>query len=178
MPITTCANLLWLTTHLRRRSMILNATASDAAASVYMSIGIMGRTRSTRAISEKRTGSNFSWSVEIKDTLELPQHSGVAASVIRQWARRAASQLANKSKRRHATRSFIGRQYHPSLLKRRAKCSRLGVGASSLVDAGAGRPLKFRKNSHNPKVGGSNPPPQPNLPFAFNGLSQSHELAR
>src|ERR1700733_2274961 len=144
MPITTCANLLWLTTHLRRRSMILNATASDAAASVYMSIGIMGRTRSTRAISEKRTGSNFSWSVEIKDTLELPQHSGVAASVIRQWARRAASQLANKSKRRPATegqygkftRSFIGRQHHPSLLKRRAKCSRLGVGASSLVDAG------------------------------------------
>src|ERR1700728_2430391 len=73
--------------------MILNATASDAAASVYMSIGTMGRTRSTRAISEKRTGSNFSWSVEIKETLELPQHSGIAASVVRRWARRAASQL-------------------------------------------------------------------------------------
>src|SRR5260370_18716841 len=67
MPITTCANLLWLTIHLRRRSMILNATASDAAASVYMSIGIMGRTRSTRAVSEKRMGSNFSGSAEIKE---------------------------------------------------------------------------------------------------------------
>jgi hypothetical protein len=93
MPITTCANLLWLTTHLRRHSMILNATASDAAASVYMSIGIMGRTKSTRAISEKRTGSTFSKSAEITDTLALPQYSGVAASVVRLWARRAASQL-------------------------------------------------------------------------------------
>src|SRR5579871_4277720 len=60
MPTIICANLLWLTTHLRKRSMILNATASDAAASVYMSIGIMGRTRSTRAISERHTGSSFS----------------------------------------------------------------------------------------------------------------------
>src|SRR5579864_5882332 len=40
--------------------MILNATASDAAVSVYMSIGVTGRTRSTRAIWEKCTGSNFS----------------------------------------------------------------------------------------------------------------------
>jgi hypothetical protein len=38
MPITTCANLLWPATHIRRRCMILNAMASDAAASVYMSI--------------------------------------------------------------------------------------------------------------------------------------------
>src|SRR5271154_1200889 len=66
MPITTCANLLWLTTHLRRRSMILNATASGAAASVYMSIGTMGRRRNTLAISARRTASNFSRSAEAK----------------------------------------------------------------------------------------------------------------
>jgi hypothetical protein len=38
-------------------------------------------------------GSTFSWSAEIKDTLELPQHTGVAASVFCLWARRAASEL-------------------------------------------------------------------------------------
>jgi hypothetical protein len=56
---------------------VLNATASDAAASVYMSIGIMGRTRSTRAISEKRTGLNFSKS-EVQNMLELPLIGGFA----------------------------------------------------------------------------------------------------
>src|SRR5258707_10020544 len=40
-----------------------------------MNIGTMGRTRSTRAISEKRTGSNFSKSAEVQDTLELPSCS-------------------------------------------------------------------------------------------------------
>src|SRR5579863_3060849 len=94
MPITICANLLWLTTHLRRRSMIRNATASDAAASVYTSIGTMGRTKSTRAISKKRTGSTFCWSAEIEDTLKLTLHRGVSASVVRLQARRAASQLS------------------------------------------------------------------------------------
>src|SRR5258707_4444489 len=69
MPITTCANLPWLMTHLRRRSMILNATASDAAALAYTNIGTMGQTRSTRAISEKRKGSNFSKS-EVRNVLE------------------------------------------------------------------------------------------------------------
>src|ERR1700740_2515551 len=59
MPITTCANLPWRMTHLRRLSMILNATASDAAALAYTNIGTMGQIRSTRAIWEKRTGSNF-----------------------------------------------------------------------------------------------------------------------
>ena len=46
--------------HLRRLSMILNATASDAAALAFTNIGTMGQTRSTRAISEKRAGSSFS----------------------------------------------------------------------------------------------------------------------
>src|SRR5580692_11663989 len=79
MPITTCANLPWRMTHLRRRSMILNATASDASALVYMNIGTMERTKSTRAISEKRTGSNFSKS-EVRNILEppLPLIGGVA----------------------------------------------------------------------------------------------------
>src|SRR5277367_6714986 len=51
---------LWLMIRLRRRSTILNAMASDAAALAYMSIGTMERTRSTQAISERRTGSSFS----------------------------------------------------------------------------------------------------------------------
>src|SRR5580658_5138480 len=78
MPITTCANLPWQTIHLRRLSMILNATASDAAALAYTNIGTMGQTRSTRAISEKRTGSSFSKS-EVRNIVEpsLP-HRGVA----------------------------------------------------------------------------------------------------
>src|SRR6266436_7652049 len=69
MPITTCANLPWRMTRLRRLSMILNATASDAAASAYTNIGTMGQTRNTRAISEKRTGSNFS-KPEVRNILE------------------------------------------------------------------------------------------------------------
>src|ERR1700751_1793225 len=79
MPRTTCANLPWRTTHLRRLSMILNATASDAAALAYTNIGTMAQTRSTRAISEKRTGSNFSKS-EVQNILEpsLPLIGGVA----------------------------------------------------------------------------------------------------
>src|SRR5258708_35370355 len=79
MPITTCANLPWRMTHLRRLSMILNATASDAAALAYKNIGTMGQIRSTRAISEKRTGSNFSKS-EVRNILEpsLPLLAGVA----------------------------------------------------------------------------------------------------
>src|SRR6202007_1435474 len=79
MPITTCANLPWRMTHLRRLSMILNATASDAAALAYTNIGTMGQIRSTRAISEKRTGSNFSES-EVRNILEpsLPLIRGVA----------------------------------------------------------------------------------------------------
>src|ERR1700733_1959930 len=60
MPTTICAKPLWLMIRLRRRSTILNATASDAAALAYMSIGTMERRRSTRAISERRTGSSFS----------------------------------------------------------------------------------------------------------------------
>src|ERR1700731_3638748 len=56
-------------THLPRRSMILNATASHAAALAYTNIGTMGRTRSTRATSEKRTGSNFS-KLEVRNILE------------------------------------------------------------------------------------------------------------
>jgi len=43
MPITTCANLPWRMTHLRRLSMILNATASDAAALAYTNIGTVDR---------------------------------------------------------------------------------------------------------------------------------------
>src|SRR5271170_800642 len=79
MPMTTCANLPWRMTHLRRLSMILNATASDAAALAYTNIGTMGQIRSTRAISEKRTGSNFSKS-EVRNILEpsLPRIDGVA----------------------------------------------------------------------------------------------------
>src|ERR1700675_581066 len=79
MPITTCGNLPWRMTHLRRLSMILNATASDAAALAYTNIGTMGQTRSIRAISEKRTGSNFSKS-EVRNILEpwLPLSGGVA----------------------------------------------------------------------------------------------------
>src|SRR5690349_1513271 len=79
MPITTCGNLPWLMTHLPRRSMIPNATASDAAALVYTNIGTMGRTRSTRAISENRTGSNFS-KPEVRNIVEpsLPVIGGVA----------------------------------------------------------------------------------------------------
>src|SRR5260370_28717282 len=69
MPITTCANLPWRMARLRRLSMILNATASDAAALAYTNIGTVGQTRSTRAISEKRTGSNFSKS-EVRNILE------------------------------------------------------------------------------------------------------------
>ena len=55
--------------HLRRLSMILNATASDAAVLAYTSIGTMGKTRSTRAIWEKRTESSFSKSEVRKHTL-------------------------------------------------------------------------------------------------------------
>src|SRR6201984_1497764 len=79
MPITTCANLPWRMTRLRKLCMILNATASDAAALAYTNIGTMERTRSTRAISEKRTGSNFSKS-EVRNILEppLPLIGGVA----------------------------------------------------------------------------------------------------
>src|SRR6266446_3932928 len=79
MPITTFANLPWRMTRLRRLSMILNATASDAAALAYTNIGTMGQIRSTRAISEKRTGSNFSKS-EVRNILEpsLPVIGGVA----------------------------------------------------------------------------------------------------
>src|SRR5258705_13523506 len=62
---------------LRKQSMILIATASAAAALVYMNIGTMGRTRSTRAISEKRTGSNFSRSAEFQATLERALCGGV-----------------------------------------------------------------------------------------------------
>src|SRR6202030_1211484 len=69
MPITTCANLPWRMTHLRKLSMILNATAFDAAALAYTNIGTMGPIRSTRAISDKRTGSNFSKS-EVQNILE------------------------------------------------------------------------------------------------------------
>src|SRR5580658_7094106 len=81
MPITTCANLPWRMTHLRRLSMILSATASDAAALAYTNIGTMGQTRSTRAISEKPTGSNCSKSEsEMRNILEpsLPLMGGVA----------------------------------------------------------------------------------------------------
>src|SRR5579859_3320700 len=79
MPITTCANLPWLMTHLRRLSMIPNATASDAAALVCTNIGTVGRKRSTRAISEERTGSNF-FKSEVRNMLEssLPLVGGVA----------------------------------------------------------------------------------------------------
>jgi hypothetical protein len=79
MPITTCANLPWLMTQLRRRSMILNATASDAAALACTNIGTMGLKGSIRAISEKRTGSNFSRS-KVRNILEpsLPLIGGVA----------------------------------------------------------------------------------------------------
>src|ERR1700740_3414223 len=79
MPITTCANLPWRMTHLRRLCMILNATASGAAALAYTSIGTMGQTRSTRAISENRTGSNFSKS-EVRNIVKpsLPLIGGVA----------------------------------------------------------------------------------------------------
>src|SRR5580700_4278878 len=56
------------------------------------------QTRSTRAISERRTGSNSSGSAEIREAevkarLELPDHIGIAASVARLWARRAGSRL-------------------------------------------------------------------------------------
>jgi hypothetical protein len=57
--------------------MILNATASDAAVWACMNIGTMGQIRSTRATSEKRTGSNFSTLAEVWDTLELPLSGGV-----------------------------------------------------------------------------------------------------
>src|SRR5260370_16641343 len=79
MQITNCANLPWRMTRLRRLSMILNATASDAAALAYTNIGTMGQIRSIRAISERRTGSNFSKS-EVRSTLEtsLPLIGGVA----------------------------------------------------------------------------------------------------
>src|ERR1700691_5563495 len=83
MPITTCANLPWRMIHLRRLSMILNATESDAAALACMNIGTMGQTRSTRAISEKRAGSSSSKSEvrsEVRNRLEpsLPLIGGVA----------------------------------------------------------------------------------------------------
>src|ERR1700732_3722947 len=79
MPITTFVNLPWRMTRLRRLSMILTAPASDAAALAYTNIGTMGQTRSTRAISERRTGSNFSKS-EVRNMLEpsLPLIGGVA----------------------------------------------------------------------------------------------------
>jgi hypothetical protein len=79
MPITTCANLPWRMTHLRKLSMILTAMASDAAALAYTNIGTIGQTRSTRAISEKRTGSNSSKS-EMRNMLEpsRPLIGGVA----------------------------------------------------------------------------------------------------
>src|SRR5271155_2434731 len=79
MPITTCANLPWRMTHLRKLCMILNATAFDAAALAYTNIGAMGQIRSTRAISEKSTGSNFSKS-EVRNILEpsLPLIGGIA----------------------------------------------------------------------------------------------------
>src|ERR1700722_1346398 len=60
MPTIICARPPWLMIRLRRRSTIPSAPASDAAALVYMSTGTMERTRSTQAISEKRTGSSFS----------------------------------------------------------------------------------------------------------------------
>ena len=56
----TCAKQLWQTIHLPKRSMIRNATAFDAAVLGYLSIGTMGRRKSTRAIWEKQTGSSFS----------------------------------------------------------------------------------------------------------------------
>ena len=79
MQIITCVNLPWRTTRLPRLSMIPNAMASDAAALAYTNIGTMGQIRSTRAISEKRTGSNFSKS-EVRNLLEplLPRIGGVA----------------------------------------------------------------------------------------------------
>src|ERR1700683_1520302 len=79
MPIIICANLPWRMTRLRRLSMILNATASDAAALAYTNIGTMGQTRSTRAISEKPTGSNF-FESEVRNMLEPspPLIGGVA----------------------------------------------------------------------------------------------------
>jgi hypothetical protein len=55
--------------HLRRLFMIRNAMGSDAAALAYTNIGTMEQTRSTRAISEKRTGSSSSKS-EVRNTLE------------------------------------------------------------------------------------------------------------
>jgi hypothetical protein len=63
------------------RSMILNATASDAAALAYTNIGTMGQIRSTRAVSEKRTGSNFSKS-EVRNIREpsLPVIGGVTTA--------------------------------------------------------------------------------------------------
>jgi hypothetical protein len=67
--LTTCANLPWRMTHLRRLSMILNAAASDAATFGHTDIGTMGQTRSARAISEKRAGSHFSRS-EVRNILE------------------------------------------------------------------------------------------------------------
>jgi hypothetical protein len=60
MQATTSAKRQLQTIRLRRRSTIQNAMAYDAAASGRVSIGTMERTRSTRAISEKRTGSTFS----------------------------------------------------------------------------------------------------------------------
>src|SRR5580704_7174437 len=79
MPITTCANLPWPMTHRRRLYTILNATASAAAALAYTNIGTMGQIRSIRAISEKRTGSNF-FKSEARNVLErsLPLIAGVA----------------------------------------------------------------------------------------------------
>ncbi len=59
--------------------MILNATASAAAAWASTNIGTTGQTRSTRAIWEKRRGSNFSKS-EVRNIVEpsLPLTAGVA----------------------------------------------------------------------------------------------------
>src|SRR5258708_37536307 len=94
MPITTCAKPPWLMTHLRRRSMIPNAMASAAAALVYMNIGTMGGTRSTRAISGKRTGSNFSRPAEVQVTLEPPVMRRSSAIGGHLLAHRAAALLA------------------------------------------------------------------------------------
>ena len=59
MQTTTYAKPPLQTIRLLKRSTILNATAYDAAASAYLSIGTMEPTRSTRAISEKQTGLSF-----------------------------------------------------------------------------------------------------------------------
>jgi hypothetical protein len=100
--------LLWQTIRLRRRSTIQNAMAYDAAASGYLSIGTMERTKSTRAISEKRTGSSFSrWADGGRGEMEMSRKAFFLCLT-------AASMLGARAFSQSFVSQYKGVPYHDS----------------------------------------------------------------